>query len=58
VTEDVTRNDTVHSLDRSVTMRQSPYRFTGGVIRQVRLNVSGEPYLDLELEAQAMPMRE
>ena len=35
-----------------------PYRFTGGVIKQVRVNVSGEPYLDLEREAQAMLMRE
>ena len=37
---------------------ESPYRFTGGVIRQVRVNVSGEPYLDLERAAQAMLMRE
>ena len=35
-----------------------PYRFTGGVIKQVRVNVSGEPYLNLEREAQAMLMRE
>jgi arylsulfatase A-like enzyme len=37
---------------------ESPYRFTGGVIKQVRVNVSGEPYLNLEREAQAMLMRE
>ena len=37
---------------------KSPYRFTGGVIKQVRVNVSGEPYLNLEREAQAMLMRE
>ena len=36
----------------------SPYRFTGGVIKQVRVNVTGEPYLDLEREAVAMLMRE
>jgi hypothetical protein len=36
----------------------SPYRFTGGTIRQVRVNVSGEPYLNLEREAVAMLMRE
>jgi arylsulfatase A-like enzyme len=36
----------------------SPYRFTGGVIKQVRVNVSGKPYLNLEREAQAMLMRE
>jgi len=37
---------------------ESPYRFTGGVIKQVRVNVSGAPYLDLEREAMAMLMRE
>jgi len=37
---------------------ESPYRFTGGVIKQVRVNVSGEPYLNLEREAVAMLMRE
>ena len=37
---------------------ESPHRFTGGVIKQVRVNVSGEPYLDLEREAVAMLMRE
>jgi len=37
---------------------ESPYRFTGGTIKQVRVNVSGEPYLNLEREAQAMLMRE
>ena len=36
----------------------SPYRFTGGVIKQVRVNVSGEPYLNLEREAVAMLLRE
>jgi len=28
------------------------------VIKQVRVNVSGEPYLNLEREAQAMLLRE
>ena len=37
---------------------ESPYRFTGGVIKQVRVNVSGEPYLNLEREAVAMLLRE
>jgi hypothetical protein len=37
---------------------ESPYRFIGGVIKQVRVNVSGEPYLNLEREAVAMLMRE
>jgi arylsulfatase len=35
-----------------------PYRFTGGTIKQVNVNVSGEPYLNLEREAVAMLMRE
>ena len=35
-----------------------PWRFTGGTIRRVAVDVSGEPYLDLEREAQAMLMRE
>ena len=36
----------------------SPWAFTGGVIKRVAVDVSGEPYLDLEREAQAMMMRE
>ncbi len=35
-----------------------PFRFTGGTIRRVAVDVSGEPYLDLEREAAAMLMRE
>ena len=35
-----------------------PYRFTGGTIHRVAVDVSGEPYIDLEREAQAMLMRE
>ena len=35
-----------------------PWRFTGGTIRRVAVDVSGEPYIDLEREAQAMLMRE
>jgi hypothetical protein len=35
-----------------------PWRFTGGTIRRVAIDVSGEPYLDLEREAVAMMMRE
>ena len=35
-----------------------PFRFTGGTIHRVAVDVSGEPYLDLEREAQAMLMRE
>ena len=35
-----------------------PYGFTGGTIKRVAVDVSGEPYIDLEREAQAMLMRE
>ena len=37
---------------------ERPYRFTGGTIKRVAVDVSGEPYIDLEREAQAMLMRE
>ncbi|GFJ93589.1 hypothetical protein Prum_072310 [Phytohabitans rumicis] len=34
------------------------HRFTGGTIRRVAVDVSGEPYADLEREAQALLVRE
>jgi hypothetical protein len=34
-----------------------PYAFTGGTINRVAIDVSGEPYVDLEREAAAMPGR-
>ena len=37
---------------------ESPYWFTGGVIDRVAIDVSGEPYHDLEREAALMLMRE
>jgi arylsulfatase A-like enzyme len=37
---------------------QHPFRFTGGTIKRVAVDVSGEPYLDLEREAAAMLARE
>ncbi|MFC9556581.1 arylsulfatase [Rhodococcus sp. NPDC056960] len=37
---------------------ESPHRFTGGTINRVAVDVSGEPYLDLEREAALMLMRE
>ena len=37
---------------------QPPYTFTGGTIDRVAIDVSGEPYVDLEREAQLMIMRE
>ena len=36
----------------------SPHRFTGGTINRVVIDVSGEPYLDLERQAAAMLARE
>jgi len=36
----------------------SPWTFRGGTIHRVAVDVSGEPYLDLEREAQAMLTRE
>ena len=35
-----------------------PWAFTGGTLHRVAVDVSGEPYVDLEREAQAMLMRE
>jgi arylsulfatase len=37
---------------------EAPWHFTGGTIRRVAIDLSGEPYVDLEREAQAMLMRE
>jgi arylsulfatase len=37
---------------------EPPHRFTGGKIRRVVVDVSGDPYVDLEREAQSMLMRE
>jgi arylsulfatase A-like enzyme len=37
---------------------QPPYTFTGGTIDRVAVDVSGEPFIDLEREAQLMIMRE
>jgi len=35
-----------------------PYRFTGGTIKRLAVDVSGEPYIDLQREAEAMLARE
>jgi arylsulfatase len=37
---------------------ERPWRFSGGTINRVAVDVSGEPYLDLEREAVAMMARE
>ena len=42
----------------STTLYESPFPFTGGTIRDVIVDVSGEPYVDLELEAAAMMHRD
>ena len=36
----------------------APWAFTGGTINRVAVDVSGEPYVDLEREAVAMMARE
>jgi arylsulfatase len=36
----------------------APWTFTGGTVRRVAIDVSGEPYVDLEREAVAMMSRE
>ncbi|CUU60954.1 hypothetical protein Ga0074812_15115 [Parafrankia irregularis] len=37
---------------------QAPFAFTGGTLHRVAVDVSGEPYVDLEREAEAMLARE
>jgi arylsulfatase A-like enzyme len=37
---------------------ERPYRFTGGTIKRVVVDVSGEPYVDLARQAEAMLARE
>ncbi len=37
---------------------EAPFPFTGGTINSITINVSGEPYTDLEKEAQAMFSRQ
>lgn len=37
---------------------EAPWPFTGGTIKRVAVDVSGEPFVDLEREAQAMLARE
>ena len=37
---------------------ERPWSFTGGTIKRVAVDVTGEPYLDLEREAAAMLARE
>lgn len=36
----------------------APHSFTGGTINRIAIDVSGEPYQDLEREAALMLMRE
>jgi arylsulfatase len=37
---------------------EAPWAFTGGTIKRVAVDVSGDPFVDLEREAQSMMMRE
>lgn len=37
---------------------QSPYSFNGGIIKQVIMDISGEPYRDMERELRGMLMRD
>ena len=37
---------------------KSPYRFNGGTIHQVEINVGDDQYIDLERDAAAMLARE
>jgi hypothetical protein len=58
----------VGSLDRcrirrggrcaSSSVHSAPWAFTGGTINRVAVDVTGEPYVDLEREAVAMMSRE
>ena len=43
---------------RATTPARAPWAFTGGTINRVAVDVSGEPYVDLEREAVAMMARE
>lgn len=42
----------------STTAYQAPFAFTGGRIREVIIDVSGQAYVDLELEALGMMSRD
>jgi arylsulfatase len=46
------------SADSVSSEYTSPYRFTGGTIHQVEVNVGDDQYLDLERDAAAMLARE
>jgi len=37
---------------------ERPYRITGGTIKRVAVDVSGEPFIDLDREVQTMLIRE
>ena len=46
------------SADAVSNEYKPPFRFTGGEIKKVTVNVAGEHYVDLEMEALAMLARE
>jgi hypothetical protein len=37
---------------------ERPHRFTGGTIKRVAIDVSGEPFMDLDRDVQTMLIRE
>ena len=49
---------TAASRSPATTRASHPHAFTGGTIKRVAVDVSGDPYVDLEREAQAMLARE
>jgi hypothetical protein len=51
------------NIDKITGRRRSylgaaPHRFTGGTIKRVAIDVSGEPYVDLEREAATAMLRQ
>jgi hypothetical protein len=49
-----TRRRAEHDMSKRFKDTITDWRFTGGTIKRVAVDVSGEPYLDLEREAAAM----
>ena len=52
------KDNRLHYVNNFLGSEEQIYQFTGGVIDRVAIDVSGEPYHDLEREAALMLMRE
>jgi hypothetical protein len=52
------RTGTAATASPTTTPGTRPWRFTGGTITRVAVDVSGQPYIDLERKAEAMLIRE